>query len=113
MLTVILGLLFSVGFRVDKKKNYGQSIEQFMITQSTAGSDDQIIHHGKDDADLGKQLDITQQQERIRLGYQRQLYDGLNYYDPTLLHPIVHKLCCCPEVNNYNEEENNIQAEMR
>ena len=106
---MVLGLLFSAIFRADKEKNYGHSIEQFMI-QSAAGSDDQIIQHSKDEPDLGTPISTK---ERIRMGYQRQLYDGLNYFDPSLLHPIVQKLCCCPQVNTYNDEENTIQAEMR
>ena len=103
---MFLSLCFSALLRVDKKKNYGQSIEQFMITQSTGGSDDQIIQQGNAESDLATQIDIKIQQERNRIGYQRQLYDGLTYYDPSLLHPIVHKLCCCAEVNDCKEEEN-------
>ena len=95
--------------RVDeKKKNNGQSIEQFTIT--AAGSDDQIIQHDKNELDLATQIEIKLQQDKNRL---RHVYDGLNYYEPYLLHPVVNQFCCCPIKHNYNDEENLVNAEMR
>ena len=96
--------------RVDKNKNNGQSIEQFTITQSAAGSDDQIIQHEKNELDLATQIEIKLQQDKNRL---RQVYDGLNYYDSSLLHPVVKQFCCCPVGNNYGVDEDLISAEMR
>ena len=110
-MTLVLSLLFSVLLRVDKKKNNGQSIEQFTITQqSAAGSDDQIIQHDKNELDLATQIEIKLQQDKNRL---RHVYDGLNYYDPYLLHPVVNQFCCCPVKNDYTDEENLVNAEMR
>ena len=96
--------------RVDKNKNNGQSIEQFTITQSAAGSDDQIIQHEKNELDLATQIEIKLQQDKNRL---RQVYDGLNYYDSSLLHPVVKQFCCCPVGNNYGVDEDLVNAEMR
>ena len=108
-MTLVLSLLFSVLLRVDeKKKNNGQSIEQFTIT--AAGSDDQIIQHDKNELDLATQIEIKLQQDKNRL---RNAYDGLNYYDSSLLHPVVKQFCCCPIGNDYNVEEDLINAEMR
>lgn len=109
-MTLVLSLLFSVLLRVDKNKNNGQSIEQFTITQSAAGSDDQIIQHEKNELDLATQIEIKLQQDKNRL---RHVYDGLNYYDSSLLHPVVKQFCCCPVGNNYGVDEDLVNAEMR
>ena len=112
-MTMVFGLLFSAVFRIDKKKNYGQSIEQFAVAQSTARNDDQIIHQNNEELDLGPHVHINIQQEGYKISYERQLYDGLIFYEPSLLHPLVHKFCCCPQVNAYKEEEHIMAGELR
>ena len=104
MITLVLGLLFSALFRIDKNKNHSHSIQQFMIAQSAAGSNDQIIQQGHDDSEFGNPTYLS-------TCYQKHLYDGFCFYDPALLHPIVHQLCCCPRDSDYQDVE--LQAEIR
>ena len=104
MITLVLGLLFSALFRIDKNKNHSHSIQQFMIAQSAAGSNDQIIQQGHDESEFENPTNLS-------TCYQKHIYDGFCFYDPSLLHPIVHQLCCCPRDSEYQDAE--LQAEIR
>ena len=104
MITLVLGLLFSALFRIDKNKNHSHSIQQFMIAQSAAGSNDHIIQQGHDESEFENPTNLS-------TCYQKHLYDGFCFYDPSLLHPIVHQLCCCPRDSDNQDAE--LQAEIR
>ena len=79
------------------------------IAPSNATSDDQILQHGNDES----AIDIKMQRKGSTIPRHRQISDGLHFYDPALIHPIVHKLSCCPELTYYYKDDNMVEAEMR
>ena len=106
-MTVVLSLLFSVIFRCCKKRNYDQSIEQMTIGSSNSRSEDQILRH------VDEENGSTLEHGISRIRNHKKLNDGVHFYDPALLHPLVRKLCCCPGPNDYDEKDDVTTAEMR
>ena len=90
------------------------------MTPSNAGSNDQIVQPSRDESALGTSavMNLRRKEsthvEQLHTNAHKhgRVHDGVCDYDPTLLHPIVHILCCCPEVTSSQSEEA-VEAELR
>ena len=67
------------------------------MTPSNAGSNDQIVQPSRDESSLGTSA-VMNLRRKESIHVEQLQHDGVCDYDPTLLHPIVHILCCCPDV---------------